>query len=943
MWSVKTMNSRPGAPGAISMLLLLALQVASAQTIQFDFCELEGFESGDINNHPRWVSYAKANVVDAAGSGHVQLSPEAEWVNSICAIGVASKDALLKASARLSFSEGFASGRGDLFSLVAMESPHIDVPALRVALRRVDDRYLLFFKSSAGNPVFSRAVDRSELGFGGELHRSGDELGLTMGLLRGSKPEIWVVETVLSNLTRSVELLSLSLTNVATTAEFHDAPACYFGFSSSMREKSHGAENRQVGYFEVARSGAEDPALPAANGTAATPRFGFSPLYGAGRGSDGWTAGKKVALLDIPHTVNELRDKQQGLQAELAMLPMLNDTLQFEAYGYHSGYFPVLRELPANPRWTLDFTFNPNISLSKIILVPAVDHRYGQLSSYGFPERFRVLTVSADGSAHVAQEWMDADCPDPGRYPVIIDVPHAGDCKVRIEVFRGCEDGGREMFALDELFGVMGMADHPCIEVKASSEFESPPYWGKRFLIDRKTSLGLPLDVRFDIGANGSDKDFVVTFDAPPPSNSCVVELDLGENRKMGWITLFPAQSSQGIMTPGFGFPATLALEMVVDAGDGERGVTRRVPWDWRTLRPGNNIVRLPGADMSGRWMRIHVDDLPLRNGKPTFAMGEFHVFRQETTYPIRAIRLEGFPEEAASRIHLLMDGKSGGHPIMFPMDWLHLIERRNHLTHSLTEVTEAENLLQQQWNRFWRISISSTVLLLALAAVAIAVTVTLQRQKSLRELKWRIARDLHDEVGSSLGSISLTAERLEADLQDAGMRSDLFELGLLAREASASLRDVVWVIDQSEIRLPVLVQKLIDRAERTLRGMELTVEVPSDIPDHVVPLSCKRHLIMFFKEVIHNCARHSGATKVSIAISTGNNHLQLSIRDNGCGFDPGQARDGWGLDSLRKRAEELGGTVRIHTAPGEGTAIELAIPQSTLFTRNDHYYKTSN
>jgi len=237
-------------------------------------------------------------------------------------------------------------------------------------------------------------------------------------------------------------------------------------------------------------------------------------------------------------------------------------------------------------------------------------------------------------------------------------------------------------------------------------------------------------------------------------------------------------------------------------------------------------------------------------------------------------------------------------------------------------------------------VSGSSAVLL------GLVLVMVLQRRRQHRildRLKWRIARDLYDDVGSNLGSISLVAERLEQDVQNDDAREDLMDLTLLAREASASLRDVVWVIDRTTIRLPELMHQLMERAKRVLTDVELSVEIPRDCPDMIVSLPFKRHLIMFFKEVVHNCARHAKATEVRISVSAESQQLCLRVADNGCGFDISAQREGWGVDSMQKRAQELGGTVAIDSQPGQGTAVQLTVPLAALLKNLDDQYKTSN
>ncbi len=150
-------------------------------------------------------------------------------------------------------------------------------------------------------------------------------------------------------------------------------------------------------------------------------------------------------------------------------------------------------------------------------------------------------------------------------------------------------------------------------------------------------------------------------------------------------------------------------------------------------------------------------------------------------------------------------------------------------------------------------------------------------------------------------------------------------------------------MIDKGTIRLPDLIQKLAERAERVLYGVELSVEIPPNCPDTVVPLTFKRHLVMFFKEVIHNCARHAQATRVWVLFSVTDQEFQVLVRDNGCGFDPAGASNGCGLDSLDERAKEMGGSMELTSQLGKGTSIMLKVPLKSLARELSDSYTTSN
>jgi hypothetical protein len=91
-----------------------------------------------------------------------------------------------------------------------------------------------------------------------------------------------------------------------------------------------------------------------------------------------------------------------------------------------------------------------------------------------------------------------------------------------------------------------------------------------------------------------------------------------------------------------------------------------------------------------------------------------------------------------------------------------------------------------------------------------------------------------------------------------------------------------------------------------------------------VPALDIQRHLVLAFKEMLHNIRKHAEAKKVQISLSQSSRELTLDISDDGIGFDSTAAHEGHGLASLRQRAIKLGGELRITTAPGKGTQLVL-------------------
>ena len=324
--------------------------------------------------------------------------------------------------------------------------------------------------------------------------------------------------------------------------------------------------------------------------------------------------------------------------------------------------------------------------------------------------------------------------------------------------------------------------------------------------------------------------------------------------------------------------------------------------------------------------------------------MGEVQVYKSRTSYVPTAVRIEGFPEGGQKDAGLLIDGLSDGRPIMFPGDWLQELNTRRVLIRDLEALEARHGELETRWRLLWRWSSVGLGLAILVVAVFFAVREAVQRFRAVRKLRLQVTRDLHDEIGSSLGSIALTLEDVVGMVSDPEAREDIEEVVLMAREASAGIHEVIWLTGKGTVRLPELLEQLVERARRVLRGVNVLDELPEGIPNAVVSLSFRRHLVMFFREAVYNCARHANATEVTLQVAIEGDTLAIGIADDGCGFDPKHGRPGGlGLNSLKQRAREMGGEMVLESAPGNGTVIKLRVPIK-LIQRNPYpSYKTSN
>ena len=223
-------------------------------------------------------------------------------------------------------------------------------------------------------------------------------------------------------------------------------------------------------------------------------------------------------------------------------------------------------------------------------------------------------------------------------------------------------------------------------------------------------------------------------------------------------------------------------------------------------------------------------------------------------------------------------------------------------------------------WQTWW-FKIGAALFLVAILGVIYSTRIA--RLRALEHLRLRIARDLHDEVGANLGSISLLAQVMEQQPSSA----DATQVRGIAVETIDTLRDIVWFIDPKHDRLSDLVTRLNETAKNMLPQGAYHFEQSGDFRSAMLSLAFRRNVPPLFKEALHNILKHARATEVRITVRRWEDQFQFRIADNGVGFDEPATPAGNGLKNLRRRAADIGGQLEIASRPGDGTTVTLTAP----------------
>ena len=240
-------------------------------------------------------------------------------------------------------------------------------------------------------------------------------------------------------------------------------------------------------------------------------------------------------------------------------------------------------------------------------------------------------------------------------------------------------------------------------------------------------------------------------------------------------------------------------------------------------------------------------------------------------------------------------------------------------------------------WQTWWfRISALAALLGLAGGSARLITQRKMQRRLELAERKHvierergRIAKDIHDDLGSSLTRIMLLGQRAKSDMaarKEVG--AHLEKIINFSRNAVQAMDEIVWAVNPRHDSLDSLVDYLVEYATECFREADIRLRLQMPVNSRLaLPAEVRHGLFLAIKEALNNVLKHSTASEVRVAVSEASSIIHVVIDDNGCGFDSqNDSGSGNGLQNMRKRLDALGGQMEINTAPGHGTKVRFTV-----------------
>lgn len=257
---------------------------------------------------------------------------------------------------------------------------------------------------------------------------------------------------------------------------------------------------------------------------------------------------------------------------------------------------------------------------------------------------------------------------------------------------------------------------------------------------------------------------------------------------------------------------------------------------------------------------------------------------------------------------------------------------------------------LQPTTIRFWQQGWVLAVLLLACFTVVVLwmrqrlrLALQARANRLLERERARIARDMHDDLGSGLTQLTLLGElALRETSSNDETRTRLNQLCAKARSLLRSMDEVIWVVNPRRDTVKDFAAFISEHAQEFLASTSIRCrqEVAEELPAIPLDLPQRRNLLLAVKEAIRNAARHSGADEVNLKVAVADHSLKVVIQDNGKGFAPADTKASRnGMSNMRQRLEDIGGHLTLDTAPGQGCSITFLLP----LMAGDNIAKTSS
>lgn len=206
-----------------------------------------------------------------------------------------------------------------------------------------------------------------------------------------------------------------------------------------------------------------------------------------------------------------------------------------------------------------------------------------------------------------------------------------------------------------------------------------------------------------------------------------------------------------------------------------------------------------------------------------------------------------------------------------------------------------------------------------------------IETQNKLQDQRLSISRDLHDNIGAQLTFIISSVDNIKYvfDLENTKIDHKLQSISNFTKSTIVELRDTIWAMNNDEISFEDLKMRIfnfIEKAKVATEEIDFKFNIDESLRQQTFTSITGMNVYRSIQEAINNSIKYAMATEISIDVKSVNEEISIIISDNGIGFDEHSVVPGNGIQNIRKRIKDIGGTFDLKTEVGEGTTISLSL-----------------
>ena len=243
-------------------------------------------------------------------------------------------------------------------------------------------------------------------------------------------------------------------------------------------------------------------------------------------------------------------------------------------------------------------------------------------------------------------------------------------------------------------------------------------------------------------------------------------------------------------------------------------------------------------------------------------------------------------------------------------------------------ETTFSFRILPPWWNSWWFYVLCAFLLA---GIFYIWYRNRINKILDMEKVRNRIARDLHDDMGSTLSTINILSEMARRKVQvDTQKTSEYIDkISDNSQRMMEAMDDIVWSINPVNDSMQRILARMREYATNILEAKDINFQFRAEeaLNDIKIGLESRRDLFLIFKEAVNNMAKYSQCNNAYIVIKLHKKNVVMLVSDDGIGFDINTADHGNGLVNMKQRATLLKGRLEIKSTPGNGTSVVMEVP----------------